>query len=140
MKQFKFTIHGNDYAVDIISFEDNIAHIEVNGTPYEVEVHRKIRTSKTPRVIAPPVKEPPKPEIQKRERGDAHPITAPLPGNITEIKVSPGDIIEKGQVLLVMEAMKMENNVLADRRGVIESVVVKPGEAVLQGDVLVYLI
>ena len=140
MKQFKFTIHGNDYAVDIINLEENIAHIEVNGTPYDVEVHRKIKTSKTPRVIAPPVKEPSKPEIEKRDRGDAHPITAPLPGNIIEIKVSPGDIIAKGQVLLVMEAMKMENNVLADRKGVIESIPVKIGDVVLQGDVLVHII
>jgi glutaconyl-CoA/methylmalonyl-CoA decarboxylase subunit gamma len=140
MKQFKFTIHGNDYAVDILNLEDNVARIEVNGTPYEVEVHRKSKTSKTPRVIAPPVKEPAKPEIEKRERGDAHPITAPLPGNILEIRVNPGDIIEKGQVLLIMEAMKMENNVLADRKGVIESIPVKIGDAVLQGDVLVQII
>ena len=140
MKQFKFTIHGNDYAVDIISLDENIAHIEVNGTPYDVEVHKKIKTSKTPRVIAPPVKEPSKPEIEKRDRGDAHPITAPLPGNILEIKVKPGDIITKGQVLLVMEAMKMENNVLADRKGVIESIPVKIGDTVLQGDVLVHII
>jgi glutaconyl-CoA/methylmalonyl-CoA decarboxylase subunit gamma len=140
MKQFKFTIHGNDYAVDIISLDENIAHIEVNGTPYDVEVHKKIKTSKTPRVIAPPAKEPSKPDIEKRDRGDAHPITAPLPGNILEIKVKPGDIITKGQVLLVMEAMKMENNVLADRKGVIESIPVKIGDTVLQGDVLVHII
>lgn len=140
MKQFKFTIHGNDYAVDVISFEDNLAQIEVNGTPYEVEVHRKIKTSKTPRVIAPPVKEPSKPDIEKRAKGDAHPITAPLPGSIIEIRVSPGDIIEKGQVLMTMEAMKMENNVMADRKGVIESIMVQPGDAVLQGDVLVQII
>jgi glutaconyl-CoA/methylmalonyl-CoA decarboxylase subunit gamma len=140
MKQFKFTIHGNDYAVDVINLDDNIAHIEVNGTPYDVEVHRKIKTSKTPRVIASPVKEPSKPEIEKRDRGDAHPITAPLPGNILEIKVKPGDIITKGQLLLVMEAMKMENNVLADRKGVIESITVKTGDTVLQGDVLVHII
>lgn len=140
MRQFKFTIHGNDYAVDIISLDENIAHIEVNGTPYDVEVHKKIKTSKTPRVIAPPAKEPSKPDIEKRDRGDAHPITAPLPGNILEIKVKPGDIITKGQVLLVMEAMKMENNVLADRKGVIESIPVKIGDTVLQGDVLVHII
>jgi glutaconyl-CoA/methylmalonyl-CoA decarboxylase subunit gamma len=140
MKQFKFTINGNDYAVDIMHFEENIAQLEVNGTPYEVEVHKKIKTSKTPRVIAPPQKEPAKPNIEKRERGDAHPITAPLPGNILEIRVNPGDIVEKGEVLLVMEAMKMENMVMADRKGVIESIGVKAGDAVLQGDLLVHII
>lgn len=140
MKEFKFSIHGNEYAVEVVGVEDNIAHLEVNGTPYEVEVHKKIRTSKTPRVITPPVKEPAKPDIEKRERGDAHPISAPLPGNILEIKVSPGDIIEKGQLLLTMEAMKMENQVLADRKGVVESISVKSGDTVLQGDELLKLI
>lgn len=140
MKEFKFTINGNDYSVDVIDFEDNIARLEVNGTPYEVEVHKKIVTSKTPRLIPAPPKEPSKPSIDKRERGDAHPVSAPLPGNILEIKVKPGDIIEKGQLLMIMEAMKMENQVLADRKGVIESVAVNIGDTVLQGDVLLHII
>ncbi|MEX0986934.1 MAG: biotin/lipoyl-containing protein [Bacteroidales bacterium] len=140
MKQFKFTIHGNDYAVDVIGIEENIATLEVNGTPYQVEIHRKVKTSKTPRVIEPPVKEPSDPEIKKRESGDAHPITAPLPGNIISILVRPGDIIQKGDILMVMEAMKMENKVLADRKGVVESIEVNAGDSVLQGDTLVLII
>jgi len=140
MKQFKFTINGNDYAVDMIGIEENIARLEVNGTPYEVEIHKKVKSSKTPRVIAPPVKEPSKPDIEKRERGDAHPITAPLPGNIIGIKIKPGDIIQKGQLLMIMEAMKMENQVLADRKGVVESIPVQVGDTVLQGDILVQII
>lgn len=140
MKQFKFTIHGNDYAVDVIGIEENIARLEVNGTPYEVEIHKETKRSKTPRVIAPPVKEPSRPNIDKREKGDAHPITAPLPGSILEIRVNPGDIIEKGQVLMIMEAMKMENQVMADRTGVIEQIPVNVGDAVLQGDILVQII
>jgi biotin carboxyl carrier protein len=140
MKQFKFTIHGTDYSVDVIGMEENIARLEVNGTPYEVEVHRKVKSSKTPKVIAPPVKQPSKPEIEKRDRGDAHPILAPLPGNIIDIKVAPGDIIEKGQLLMIMEAMKMENQVLADRKGVVEKIAVNVGDAVLQGDTLLQLI
>ena len=99
MKEFKFKINGNDYAVDVIAIEDNIAQLEVNGTPYNVEIQKKIKTSKTPRIIAAPIKEPSQPVIDKRERGDAHPIEAPLPGNILEVKVRPGDIIAKGQYL-----------------------------------------
>ena len=140
MKRFKFSINGNEYSVDVIGVEDNIAQMEVNGTPYNVEIHKKVKTSKTPRVIAAPIKEPSKPEIDKRERGDAHSITAPLPGNIIAIKVSLGDIIEKGQVLMIMEAMKMENQVLSDRKGVVESISVKVDDTVLQGDVLLKLI
>jgi biotin carboxyl carrier protein len=140
MKQFKFTIHGNEYSVDVIGIEDNIAKLEVNGTPYDVEIQRKVKTSKTPRQITPPVKEPGKPKIDKRERGDAHPITSPLPGSIIAVKIKPGDIIEKGQLLMLMEAMKMENQVLADRKGVVESIDVAVGDTVLQGDILLKLI
>lgn len=140
MKQFKFTINGNDYSVDVIGVDDNIAQMEVNGTPYNVEIHKKIKTSKTPSVIAAPIKEPSKPEIDKRDRGDAHPISAPLPGNIIAVKVQPGDIIQKGQLLMIMEAMKMENQVLADRKGVVENVMVNVGDTVLQGDILLKLI
>jgi biotin carboxyl carrier protein len=140
MKEFKFTIHGTDYAVELIEIEDNIARLEVNGTPYNVEIHRKVKTSKTPRVIAPPEKAPSQPAIEKRSRGDAHPISAPLPGNIIAIRVSPGDIIEKGQVLMIMEAMKMENQVLSDRKGVVESISVNVSDTVLQGDILLHLI
>jgi biotin carboxyl carrier protein len=140
MKQFKFTINGNDYSVDVIGVDDNIAQMEVNGTPYNVEIHKKVKTSKTPRVIAAPVKEPSKPQIDKRDRGDAHPIAAPLPGNILAVKVQAGDIIQKGQLLMVMEAMKMENQILADRKGVVENIMVNVGDAVLQGDILLKLI
>lgn len=140
MKQFKFTINGNDYSVDVNNIEDNIAQIEVNGTPYNVEVHRKVKTTKTPRIITPRPKAPGKPEIDKRGGGEAHPITAPLPGNIISINVKSGDIIEKGQLLMVMEAMKMENQVLSDRKGVVESISVQVGDAVLQGDQLIKII
>ena len=75
-----------------------------------------------------------------KERGESHPITAPLPGNIIAIKVSLGDIIVKGQVLMIMEAMKMENQVMADRKGVVESISVKVDDSVLQGDVLLKLV
>jgi biotin carboxyl carrier protein len=140
MKSFKFTINGNEYGVDVNDIEDNIAHIEVNGTRYEVEIHRKIKQSKTPTIVRAAASVPVKPDIDKKEGGSAHALLAPLPGNITEIKVHPGDIIVKGQELMIMEAMKMENKVLADRAGVVENIMVQIGQAVLQGDVLLEII
>lgn len=140
MKKFKFTIHGNEYMVDVQGMEDNVARLEVNGTAYEVEIHRPTRQTKTPTIVRTPEKDPARPSIEKKEGGSSHHILAPLPGNIQEIKVNKGDIVEKGQLLLVMEAMKMENRVLADRAGVVESVRVKPGDAVLQGDILVEIV
>lgn len=140
MKNFKFTINGNDYEVEIKDFEGNQAQIEVNGTAYTVEVHREIHRTKTPTLIRAHVPVSDKNKIEKREKGDAVPIVAPLPGNIIEIFVSPGDVIKKGQPLLVMEAMKMENKILSEKEGVVESVRVSPGESVLQGDILIELV
>ena len=59
---------------------------------------------------------------------------------ITRLEVGKGDIVEKGQVLLIMEAMKMENRVLADRAGVVEHIRVQQGDTVLQGDVIMEIV
>jgi len=140
MKKFKFTINGNDYSVDVHGIEENLAHLEVNGTPYNVELHRQIKTSKTPTIVRSTVKQQVKPDIHKREGGSSHPILAPLPGSITKLEVRKGDIVVKGQVLLVMEAMKMENQVLADRAGVVENIRVQQGDVVLQGDIILEIV
>lgn len=140
MKKFKFTINGNDYSVDVHGIEGNQAKLEVNGTPYNVELHRELKASKTPTLVRPAIKQEVKPQIHKKEGGSSHPILAPLPGSITKLEVGKGDIVEKGQLLLIMEAMKMENRVLADRAGVVENIRVQQGEAVLQGDIILEII
>lgn len=140
MKKFKFTINGNEYSVDVHGIEENMAHLEVNGTPYNVELHRQVTTSKTPTLVRPAIKQELKPDIHKREGGSSHPILAPLPGSITKLEVGKGDIVEKGQLLLIMEAMKMENRVLADRAGVVENLRVQQGDVVLQGDIIMEIV
>lgn len=140
MKKFKFTINGNDYAVDVHGVEENLARLEVNGTPYEVELHRQIKVSKTPTLVRPAVKQEVQPDIKKKEGGSAHSILAPLPGSIMKLEVEKGDIVKKGQLLLIMEAMKMENQVLADRAGVVESIKVSQGDTVLQDDIIMEIV
>ena len=132
-------ISGNTYEVEIKEFDKNIATIEVNGTSYVVEFQQDITKPKTPTLIRAevPVLSG---TIQKRDHGSATPVTAPLPGNIIEVYVKPGDLIKKGQDLLMMEAMKMENKIRSDKEGVVESVKVTPGTSVLQGDVLIELV
>ncbi|HKK80929.1 MAG TPA: biotin/lipoyl-containing protein [Prolixibacteraceae bacterium] len=138
MKKYKFTIQGNEYDVRIKDFEDKVAQIEVNGTEYEVEVHYEVKKSKTPRLVRKPVAQKPgEGEITKSQGGGTIKVEAPLPGNIFKILVKEGDTIKKGDTLLVMEAMKMENNVLAEKDGVVSSIKVKEGDAVLQGDLLI---
>ena len=140
MKQFKFVIHGNEYRVDVQDLEGNLAHIEVNGTGYEIEIRRELKASKTPTIVRPSLQDRIKPGISRKEGGSSHPIVAPLPGSILKLEVSPGDIVEKGQQLLVMEAMKLENKVLSDRSGVVENIRVREGDTVLQGDVLIEIV
>lgn len=140
MKKFKFTINGNDYNVDVHGIEENQARLEVNGTPYNVELHRTIKASKTPTIVRPAIKQQRRPDIERREGGSSHPILAPLPGAITKLEVGKGDIVEKGQLLLIMEAMKMENRVLADRAGVVENIRVQQGDSVLQGDIILEIV
>ncbi|MCF8266892.1 MAG: biotin/lipoyl-binding protein [Ignavibacteriales bacterium] len=141
MKKFKFSIQGNNYEVEIQNIEDNIAEVEVNGSVYKVEIHREIKTTKTPVLVRKQVI--PSSEADKSktsspsERKGAGLIKAPLPGTILEVKVRPGDIVKFGDKLLVMEAMKMENNITADREGKIAAVKVNQGDSVLEGDILI---
>lgn len=136
MKNYKFTINGNEYNVEIKSMEDNIAEVEVNGTPFQVELAKEIKTSKTPKLVRSSVSTKTEKKPLSAPAGLSK-IEAPLPGNIFQIKVKEGDSVKKGDVLLIMEAMKMENNILAEQDGVIKNIKVKEGDTVLQGDILV---
>ncbi len=136
MKTYNFTIQGNNYTVQIKSFEDNIADIEVNGTPYSVELEKTLSTPKTPRLVRaerPQVKEP----DEIKAGSGLSKITAPLPGTILKINVKPGDVVKKGDTVLIMEAMKMENNIQAEKEGTVKTIVINPGDSVLQGDLLI---
>ena len=136
MKKFKFTIRGQEFDVDIKEIEGKNAQIEVNGTVYDVEIHAEEKTSKTPQLIRKPViNKPGEGQIKKTTGGVS--IKAPLPGTIIKVDVAVGDSINAGDTLLVMEAMKMENNVLAEKPGTVKSIKVNVGDAVLQDDVLI---
>ncbi len=138
MKKFKFTISGSEYDVEILDIENNIAEIEVNGTKYEVEIAQDVKTPKTPRLVRKPVEQKPgEGQIVKQSSTEGKAVKAPLPGTIFKLNVAVGDTVSKGQVLLIMEAMKMENNVLADDGGIVKAVKVKEGDTVLQDDVLI---
>jgi glutaconyl-CoA/methylmalonyl-CoA decarboxylase subunit gamma len=137
MKKYKFTISGNDYEVHIKDIEENIAEVDVNGTLYEVHIHHKVETSKTPRLIRKPLeKMPGEGQIKVKKSTGKHAIHAPLPGTILKLNVSVGDIVTEGQNVLVMEAMKMENQVQTTKGGEVLSLKVKVGDAVQQDDIL----
>lgn len=135
MKKFKFTIRGHDYDVEVLSLEDDIARVEVNGTKYKVEIHKEKKTSKTPTLVR---KEVPKPKDAHEIKKGATlvSIKAPLPGTIMSVNVKDGDEVKRGDTLLLYEAMKMENKLVAERDGIVKSVKVNAGDSILQGDVL----
>jgi glutaconyl-CoA/methylmalonyl-CoA decarboxylase subunit gamma len=136
MKQYKFVINGHQYEVEIKDFNNNIADLEVNGTPFKVEVENQVTFTKTPNIGRPQSKAP-APPVAPSISAATSPVISPLPGTILQITVKVGDKVQKGDKLLIMEAMKMENNIQADRDGEIKSIKVAIGDNVLQGAVLV---
>ncbi len=139
MQKFKFTIRGNDYEVEIKKMEDCHANIEVNGTIYNVELHKEQTISKTPILRRPAVKHPEGSDRIKKVNESVFKVKAPLPGNILQLFVKQGDEIKKGDKLLQYEAMKMENNLLSEKDGVVAEIKVNLGDTVLQDDDLIYL-
>jgi biotin carboxyl carrier protein len=138
MKKYKFTISGNDYDVHLKDIEDNIAELDVNGTIYEVQIHGEVKTSKTPKLVRKPVEKlPGEGQIKKKESSGKIKVTSPLPGTILKINVSVGDVVTDGQNVIVMEAMKMENQIQANKGGEVVSIKVGVGDSVLQDDVLI---
>lgn len=143
MKNFKFTIQGNKYDVNILNVEDNIAEVEVNGTVYKVEVDKKITSSKTPklvRTVAVPSTETTPSQLKtsapSAPKGTGF-VKSPLPGVILDVYIKEGDQVKIGQKLILLEAMKMENNINADKEGIVKSVRVTKGDSVLEGDILI---
>ena len=136
MKSYKFKINNSDFTVDITGAEDNIIELEVNGTPFKVEMEKAVKAApKTPKVVNASVAQNAK--TQPVSSSAVSKVEAPLPGVILSVNVKEGDTVTSGDTLMVMEAMKMENAIMAEVGGVVKAVKVKPQDSVLQGDILV---
>ena len=138
MKEYKYKINGNLYKVTVGDIEDNNVHVEVNGTAYTVELEKKAGPKIKPVVRTTPAAPPPavsRPVTVGSKSG----IKSPLPGVILEIKVKEGDAVKRGQTLLVLEAMKMENDIKADRDGKVTAIKVSKGESILEGTDLIII-
>ncbi len=144
MKKFDFNINGDDYNVHIKSLGGDTVELEVNGTPYSVKIKQEIKTSKTPILVR---KDTQSKSADKRVVENLSPVSSgvkpsskeiksPLPGNILKVLVTEGASFKQGDVLLIMESMKMENNILAERNGKVVKVCAPAGTAVLQDAVL----
>ena len=149
MKNFKFKINGTDYNVDINEVEGQEIKLDVNGTPYVVTVDKEMRAQKprttivssgpAPRVAAAAgdVQRASAPNPNSAAGGTK--VTSPLPGTILDVFVNVGDQVKAGQRVVLLEAMKMENNIEADTDGTVTSVNVRKGDSVLEGDTLIVI-
>jgi len=149
MKNFKFKINGIDYSVDINEVEGQEIKLDVNGTPYNVTVDKEIRQTKHTTIVS----SRPAPRVASAQgevqRSSApapaagavagNKVQSPLPGTILDVFVNVGDQVKSGQTVVLLEAMKMENNIEADHDGVVKSVNVRKGDSVLEGDTLIVI-
>lgn len=145
MKNFKFTINGNIYDAEITGIEDNIAEVSINGVAYSVEIDRKKQIAKTPKLIR--TMAVPSTDSHPSMAKTANPtapkgtgnIKSPLPGVILDIYVHEGDTVKIGQKLLMLEAMKMENIINADKEGRVSQIKAGKGDSVMEGDILIVI-
>ena len=143
MKEFKYKINGNTYKVAVGDIDNNVAQVEVNGIPYKVEIdapQKPVTIVNAPRPAAAPRTESGAKVIAKpAATGSGHQVKAPLPGTVLSVAVKVGDTVKASDTVLVLEAMKMENAIHAGRDGKVASISVSPGDAVLEGALLITL-
>ena len=143
MKEYKYTIDGNKYDVAINEVNDTTAKVTVNGEEYTVEwekpVEEKPVVKVQPVAAKPTAAKAPAAQPAAAAAVNGHAIKTPLPGVIIDVKVNVGDTVAKGQTVVVLEAMKMENNINADREGKVTAIQVAKGDTVADGAVLIVL-
>ena len=143
MKEYKYTINGNKYDVAINEVNDTTAKVTVNGEEYTVEWEKPIEEKPVVKVqpvaAKPTAAKAPAAQPAAAAAVSGHAIKTPLPGVIIDVKVNVGDTVAKGQTVVVLEAMKMENNINADREGKVTAIQVAKGDTVADGAVLIVL-
>ena len=154
MKKYQYKVQGVDYEVEIAEVEGKIARVNVNGIPFEIEMQKPINAAKHPALAATkrassapaapaapvaaapaaPAAAPVKPAAAPAGAGNA--IKAPLPGTINAINVKVGDTVAVGDIVIVLEAMKMQNNIESEYAGTVTSITVSQGDSVMEGAVM----
>lgn len=148
MRTYSYTINGARYDVTIESLRDQVAKLNVNGVAFDVEIlGAPLSEGDLPEVAAAaapaaPVAAAPKAEsaaaapAAKGAAGAGEPVNAPLPGVVTKVLVAAGQAVKKGDTVVVLEAMKMENNITAECDGTVTGICVAAGDSVLEGTTL----
>lgn len=147
MKEFKFKINGAEYKCAVEELEAGKTNVTVNGKVYTVETEapKKVEAPAAKAAPAPA----PKPEAPAAPKAEAPKpaapaaggvqVKSPLPGSVIKVLVSEGQAVKKGDTLLTLESMKMENAIMAEADGTVKQIAVTPGQNVMQDDLLVVL-
>ena len=140
MNKYQYKVQGVDYDVEIEEVEGNVAKVVVNGVKQPINPTSTLKKVhvEAPKTVARPSIAPAAAPVAEKPAaaGTGSGIKAPLPGTITDVKVNVGDTVKQGDVVLVLEAMKMQNNIESEYAGTVTSITVKPGESVMEGAVL----
>ena len=126
MRRFNITVNGTTYEVDVEEIAD--------GGVVSAPVYTAPQAQTAPKVEPSQPKAEPKPAT-----AGAVNVTSPMPGTVLKINVNVGDSVKSGQALVVLEAMKMENDIVAPQDGVVASINTTTGSAVETGDILITL-
>lgn len=146
MKQFIYRINGQEYIVAVNKMDNELAEVAVNGTAYKVELvnnEEEVTLVTRPAVkasaatTAAPKAATSAPVTKPAGGSGAGAVKAPLPGIIIDVLVNEGDEVKKGQTVVMLEAMKMENAIQATQDGKVTGVHVAKGDSVLEGVALV---
>ena len=140
MRTYSYTVNGARYDVTIESLRDQVAKLNVNGIAFDVEIlGAPLTEGDLPEVAAAavPAATAAAAPAAKGAAGEGTPVAAPLPGVVTKVLVSAGQAVKKGDTVVVLEAMKMENNITAECDGKVTGVCVAAGDSVLEGTTLV---
>lgn len=147
MKEFTFKINGAEYKCAVEEIEAGLTNVTVNGKTYQVETEKPVAPAPKPAAPkAAPVAAPAAAPAPAAETKAAAPVAAdgvkvksPLPGSVIKVVVTEGQAVKKGDTLLVLESMKMENPIMAEQDGTVKQIVVAAGQNVMQDDVLLVL-
>ena len=148
MKEFAFKLNGAEYKCAVEQIEAGKAKVTVNGKVYEVETE----AAAPAKPVAKPAPAAPKPAAAPAAAPKAEPkansqeptakgqqVKSPLPGSVIKVLVSEGQAVKKGDTLLTLESMKMENAIMAEADGTVKQIAVTPGQNVMQDDLLIVL-
>ena len=135
MTSYKFKINGKPYEVSVNGIADGVADVTVNGASYSVEIENApaAAAAPNPQPGSAPAAAPAPSSAPAAAPAGGKKIVSPLPGVVIDVCVSEGAPIKRGQKLAVLEAMKMENEILSEADGTVTKIFVKKGDSVLEG-------